>query len=74
MNKQDDDVDNNKFLAQIMGIENIDEINQVSDTDTINSIEEQNDIDISSLNPKKDESFGQCYSNGNIYSEDELNE
>jgi hypothetical protein len=62
------------FLVQnTVGEENL-EVNEVSDSDEIDSIGEQNEIDNSALSSRDDKNFVQCSSAGNIYSEEELNE
>ena len=64
----------NKFLAQNTENENADYINEVSDSDNIDSAEIQSSIDNAVLSSKNDKTFAQCSSAGNIYSEAELNE
>ena len=49
-------------------------INGVPDSDNINTVEEQNEIDNSALSWRNNKTFLQCSSAGDIYSEDELNE
>ncbi len=61
------------FLAQNTETDEI-YASTISDYDSIESIEEQNTIDISNLNSRDDKSFTQCSSAWDIYSEDELNE
>jgi hypothetical protein len=46
----------------------------VSDSESISSVNKQDEIDNSILVSKNDKSFQQCSSAGNIYSENELNE
>ena len=54
-----------RFLAQ----------NEItSDSDNTDSLDEQDEIDTSILNSRTDQTFKQCSSNGNIYSDEELNE
>ena len=72
--KSDKKVYNNKFLAQNTENDSITDVDKVSDSDDIDSIEKQNEIDNSNLNLRNDKSFYQCSTAGNIYSEDELNE
>ena len=64
----------NKFLAQNVENEYIDEINEVSDSNVVDSIEVQDSIDYSLVSSRNDKTFAQCSSAGNIYSEEELNE
>ena len=63
--------DYNKFLAQntLIG-----DNNEISDSDITASLDEQDEVDNSILNIRDDETFQQCSSAGNIYSEEELNE
>ena len=56
-----------KFLAQNTANE------EIFDSETI-SIDEQDEIDISILSSRNDKTFQQCSSEGNIYSDEELNE
>ena len=62
------------FLVQNTIDEKNLDVNEVSDSNDINSIEEQNKIDNSALSSRNDKSFVQCSSVGNIYSKEELNE
>ena len=66
----DTKIDNNtnRFLAQneITG--------DISDSNVTDSLDEQDELDTSVLNLKDDQTFQQCSSAGNIYSDDELNE
>jgi hypothetical protein len=64
----------NKFLAQNTETEEINNETEISDSDTVDSIDEQNKIDVSALNLRNDKNFNQCSSAGDIYSEDELDE
>jgi hypothetical protein len=57
-----------------MEVGEIDNLNEVSDSDVVDSINEQDKVDISSLNIKNNKTFAQCSSAGDIYSEEELNE
>ena len=74
MNTEAKDANTNKFLAQNVEIEEINDENEISDSDTVNSIEEQDKVDSLNLSSRNDKNFNQCSSAGNIYSEDELNE
>ena len=66
--------DTKKFLAQNTEIEELNNEDNVSDSDIIDSIDEQNKIDALKIDSRNDKSFYQCSSAGDIYSEDELNE
>ena len=66
--------DTNNFLAQNNSDEESSLTGGVSDTESISSVNEQDEIDNSILVSKNDKSFQQCSSAGNIYSENELNE
>ena len=66
--------DTKKFLAQNTEIEELNNEDNVSDSDIIDSIDEQNNIDTLKIDSRNDKSFYQCSSAGDIYSEDELNE
>lgn len=66
--------DSYKFLAQNENIEEIDNWNNISDTNLINSIEQQNEIDNAILGSKKYWNFEQCISAWDIYSDEELGE
>ncbi|MBO7505351.1 hypothetical protein J6T66_04385 [bacterium] len=57
-----------KFLAQNLADE------EISDSDMIDSLEEQDEIDESILISRNDKTFQQCSNIGNSYSEKELNE
>jgi hypothetical protein len=63
----------NKFLAQNAEVEVITSDN-VSDSDNVDSLDEQNKIDTTALTVRNDKTFSQCSAAGDIYSEDELNE
>ena len=63
-----------KFLAQNTENEEINNEDNIPDSDIINSIDDQNKIDTLEINSRDDKTFYQCSSIGNIYSEDELNE
>jgi hypothetical protein len=65
---------NNKFLAQNTENENINNIDAITDSDDIDSIEVQDSVDSAILSSKNDKTFQQCSSAGNIYSDKELNE
>ena len=65
---------NNKFLAQNTENENINNIDAITDSDDIGSIEVQDSVDSAILSSKNDKTFEQCSSAGNIYSDEELNE
>lgn len=65
--------DTKKFLAQNTEIEELNNEDNISDSD-IDSIDEQNKIDALKIDSRNDKTFYQCSSAGNIYSEDELNE
>jgi hypothetical protein len=73
-----DDSDKNKdyssFLAQNIENEEVDDGDGVSDSDVINSLDEQELVDTSKLNLRNDKTFAQCSAAGDIYSEEELNE
>ena len=58
----------NAFLAQNALI------SEISDSDVINSLDEQNALDNSVLNLRSDKTFQQCSFAGNVYSKEELNE
>ena len=64
----------NKFLAQNIKDEENFGVGEVSDSDDVDSMEEQNEIDNSILNTKKQQYFYQCSSAWNIYSDEELNQ
>jgi hypothetical protein len=66
--------DTNKFLVQNTETEEMNNETEISDSNTVDSIDEQNKIDVSALNSRNDKNFNQCSSAGDIYSEDELNE
>ena len=66
--------DYNKFLVQNTGDEETTGINEISDSELVNSIEQQDKIDNSALALRSDKTFIQCASAGNIYSKEELNE
>ena len=66
--------DYNKFLVQNTGDEETTGINEISDSELMNSIEQQDKIDNSALALRSDKTFIQCSSAGNIYSREELNE
>ena len=68
MNTEIDGKDTNKFLAQNMLTE------EIFNSDISNSLDEQDEVDISILNSRDDKTFQQCSSVGNIYSNEELNE
>ncbi len=66
--------DYDKFITQNTITDEIDVNNQISDSDITDSLDEQNEIDNSVLNKRNHETFQQCSSAGNIYSDEELNE
>ena len=78
MNSDTKDENTNKFLAQNDSTEEVSLANEISDeisdSEPVSSIDEQNEIDNSILSSRNDKSFQQCSSAGNIYSEKELNE
>ena len=65
---------NKQFLAQNTKIEDVNNKDNVLDSNTIDSIDEQNLIDALEVDSKHDQTFSQCSSAGDIYSDDELNE
>jgi len=52
-------------------VEEINNESEISDSDNINSLKTQNEIDSLILDSRNDKNFNQC---SDIYSEDELNE
>ena len=48
--------------------------NELIDSNTVDSIDEQNIVDSITLNSKDDKTFSQCTTDGDIYSDEELNE
>ena len=64
----------NRFLAQNVEIEWMDDSDTASDSNIPDSLDEQNGLDSSVLNSRNDKTFSQCSSAGDIYSEEELNE
>lgn len=73
MNSETKHPENNKFLAQNTNIEESSD-NKISDSDTDISLDSQNEIDNSNLSSRNDQTFQQCSSAGDIYSDEELNE
>jgi hypothetical protein len=71
MNTGIKDYDTKRFLAQNAEVEEINNESEISDSDNINSLETQNEIDSLILDSRNDKNFNQC---SDIYSEDELNE
>ena len=61
MDSETKHLENNKFLAQ-------------NTDDTADSLTVQDEIDNSNLSSRNDQTFQQCSSDGNIYSDEELNE
>ena len=51
-----------------------DTFNELIDSNTVDSIDEQNIVDSITLNSKDDKTFSQCTTDGDIYSDEELNE
>ena len=74
MDTESENDDTNKFLVQNTETEEMNNETEISDSNTVDSIDEQNKIDVSALNSRNDKNFNQCSSAGDIYSEDELNE
>lgn len=66
--------DYNKFLAQNIENDKILNSENSPDYELISSIEQQDKINNFTLNSKRNKTFNQCASAGNIYSEEELNE
>ena len=74
MNNDNKKHDYSKYLVQ--NTEDNKTLNQdeISDSELVSSVEQQDVIDTSTLNSRNDKTFAQCSSAGDIYSEDELNE
>ena len=70
--KKNEDYKN--FLAQNIENEEINDENEITDSNNVSSLDEQDEIDISTLNLRNDKTFSQCSSAWNIYSEEELSE
>lgn len=51
-----------------------DTYSELIDSDTVDSIDEQNIVDSITLNSRDDKTFSQCTTDGDIYSDEELNE
>ena len=68
MDTETKEKDTNNFLAQNELAE------EISDSNVLNSLEEQNEIDTLVLDLRDDKTFQQCSSDWNIYSDEELNE
>ena len=65
---------NNKFLAQNSEYEEVVINDETLDSDLVDSLNEQDEIDESILSLKNNRTFQQCISVGDIYSDEELNE
>ena len=73
MDTKSEDI-NKKYLAQNTTAEDIKLDSEISDSDIINSLDAQDEVDNSILNSRNDKTFKQCSSAGNIYSDKELSE
>jgi hypothetical protein len=73
MDTKSEDI-NKKYLAQNTTAEDINMDSEISDSDIINSLDAQDEVDNSILNSRNDNTFKQCSSAGNIYSDKELSE
>ncbi|MBO7505458.1 hypothetical protein J6T66_05015 [bacterium] len=62
------------LLAQNTTNEEVNIDSEISNSEVMSSLAEQDGIDSSILDSKHDETFKQCSSIGNIYSEEELAE
>ena len=65
---------NNQFLVQNVEKNMNVMSDEVLDSDVVDSLDEQDLIDSIILDSESDESYEQCLSEGNIYSEEELSE
>ena len=64
----------NKFLAQNIEGEELNSIDKITDSNIADSLTEQDEIDNSILSLRNDQTFQQCSADGDIYSDEELNE